>query len=68
MSLEIVTARVRSSAWWKIEDAARKRRGERRREAKRWVETYFGQKKVRAAVYQRERLSAGARYAALYRS
>lgn len=26
-----------------------------------WVETYFGRKKVRAAVYQRERLSAGAR-------
>ena len=26
-----------------------------------WVETYFGRKKVRAALYQRERLSAGAR-------
>lgn len=60
--VEIVSARVRSLGV--VEKVKTQRANVAASAVARpdeWVETYFGRKKVRAAVYQRERLSAGAR-------
>jgi len=60
--VEIVSARVRSIG---VVDKLKTQRANNAAravaESHDWVETYFGQKKVRAAVYHREKLPAGAR-------
>lgn len=60
--VEVVSARVRSIGV--VEKSKMQRANVSANAVARpdeWVETYFGRKEVRVAVYQRERLSAGAR-------
>ncbi|MGZ5434632.1 MAG: hydantoinase/oxoprolinase family protein, partial [Pyrinomonadaceae bacterium] len=60
--VEIVSARVRSiGVVEKLKTQRTNVAAKAVAKPNEWVETYFGRKRVRAAVYQRERLSAGAR-------
>jgi N-methylhydantoinase A len=60
--VEIVSARVRSiGVVEKLKTHRAKVAANAVARPDEWVETYFGRKKVRAGVYQRERLAAGAR-------
>lgn len=59
--VEIVSARVRSVGVVKKLETDRVKVHAKTAKPSAWVETYFGGKKVRAAVYEREQLARGAR-------